>query len=167
MKNTPFCVLSLAAVFFAVLVFSPGGALYASTDMPAFALPDVTEGKTVDSRQYSGKVLLVVFFAAWCPPCMEEVPGLIDLQKEFAREGFSVIGLSVDENGPLIVNTMVKRKGINYPVVMADSKTIRGFGGVYGIPTSFLVSRKGVIVKKYSGLVPHGVLANDIKDVMK
>ena len=62
---------------------------------------------------------------------------------------------------------LVMKMGINYPVVMADRGTITGFGGVYGIPVSFLVNQNGNIVKKYVGYVPHAVLANDIKTVMK
>jgi thiol-disulfide isomerase/thioredoxin len=167
MKNISFQVLPLILVFFAISVFFQVGRAYAATDMPAFTLPEVTEGKIVDTSQYSGKVLLVVFFATWCPPCMEEVPELIDLQKEFGREGFSVLGLSVDEEGPQVVSKMVQRRGINYPVVMANGKIIRDFGGVYSIPVSFLVNKKGVIVKKYPGLIPHDIFVNDIKAVIK
>ncbi len=166
MKNAHFPV-SLAAIFlFAVLFFS-SGLLYATTKMPAFSLPDVTGGKTVDSRELQGKVLLVTFFATWCPPCMEEVPSLVELQNELARDGFSVIGLSIDEEGPRVVGKLVIKMGINYPVVMADRGTITGFGGVYGIPVSFLVNQNGNIVKKYVGYVPHSVLVSDIKTVMK
>ncbi|MDR3630125.1 MAG: TlpA disulfide reductase family protein [Desulfocapsaceae bacterium] len=167
MKKNSFSVFLTVIVLAAVLLSWSAGVSLASTDMPAFSLPDVAGDKAVDSREYSGKVLLVVFFATWCPPCMEEVPSLINLQKEFVRDGFTVIGLSVDEEGPQVVKNLIKQQGINYPVAMADSRTIRGFGGVYGIPMSFLVNQKGVIVKKYSGLVPHTVLVSDIKAVMQ
>ena len=166
MKNTLFSLQLAAIILFAVFFFS-AGRLSASTKMPVFSLPDVTDGKTVDSREFQGKVLLVTFFATWCPPCMEEVPSLVGLQKELARDGFSVIGLSVDEGGPGVVGKMVVKMGINYPVAMADRGTITSFGGVYGIPVSFLVNQNGNIVKKYTGYVPPSVLANDIKTVMK
>jgi thiol-disulfide isomerase/thioredoxin len=152
MKNTLFSLQLAAIILFAVFFFS-AGRLSASTKMPVFSLPDVTDGKTV--------------FATWCPPCMEEVPSLVGLQKELARDGFSVIGLSVDEGGPGVVGKMVVKMGINYPVAMADRGTITSFGGVYGIPVSFLVNQNGNIVKKYTGYVPPSVLANDIKTVMK
>ena len=166
MKNTHF-PLPLAAIILLAVFFFSAGRLSASTKMPVFSLPDVTDGKTVDSREFHGKVLLVTFFATWCPPCIEEVPSLVELQKELAKDGFSVIGLSVDQEGPRAVGKLVVKMGINYPVVMADSGTITSFGGVYGIPVSFLVNQSGNIVKKYMGYVPPSVLANDIKTVMK
>ena len=159
--------LPLAAIVLFIGIFFSAGPLQATTKMPAFSLPEVTDGRTIDSRKLQGKVLLVTFFATWCPPCMEEVPGLVELQKELAKDGFSVIAFSVDEEGPGVVGKLVMKMGINYPVVMADSGTIRDFGGVYGIPVAFLINQNGTIVKKYSGYVPHSVLANDIKSVMK
>jgi thiol-disulfide isomerase/thioredoxin len=166
MKKHHYLLPSAAIILFTIFLFS-AGRLNATTKMPVFSLPDVTGGKTVDSREFQGKVLLVIFFATWCPPCLEEVPSLVELQKELAKDGFSVIGLSVDEGGARVVGKLVMKMGINYPVVMADRGTITGFGGVYGIPVSFLVNQNGNIVKKYVGYVPHSVLANDIKTVLK
>ena len=157
----------LATIILFIGIFFSAGPLHATEKIPVFSLPDVTDGKTIDSRKYQGKVLLVTFFATWCPPCLEEIPGLVQLQKELAKDGFSVIAFSVDQEGTPIVGKLIMKLGINYPVVMADSETIRDFGGVYGIPVAFLVNQKGTIVKKYTGYVPHSVLANDIKSVMK
>lgn len=154
-----------AIILFAVFFFSAGPSS-ATSKMPAFSLPNVIDGKTIDSREFQGKALLVTFFATWCPPCMDEVPTLIKLQKEFAKDGFSVIGLSVDEQGPGVVVKLIGKQGINYPVMMADRRTIKDFGGVYGIPVSFLVNRSGNVVKKYPGEVPLSVLTKDIKNVM-
>jgi thiol-disulfide isomerase/thioredoxin len=166
MKKIRFPLL-LTAIIVLAAVLSLAGRLSATTKMPVFSLPDVIDGKIVDSREFQGKVLLVTFFATWCPPCMEEVPSLVGLQKELAKDGFSVIGLSVDEEGPRVVGKLVIKMGINYPVAMADKGTITSFGGVYGIPVSFLVNQNGNIVKKYTGYVPPSILANDIKTVMK
>jgi peroxiredoxin len=165
MKMPCFSFSIPAIILFAV--FFLAGPLFATSKMPTFSLMEVTDGKTVDTDEFQGKALLVTFFATWCPPCMEEVPTLIKLQKEFAKDGFSVIGLSVDQEGPGVVVKLIRKQGINYPVAMADSRTIRDFGGVYGIPMSFLVNRSGNVVKKYTGDVPHSVLAKDIKSVME
>ena len=129
---------------------------------PHFVLPAVA-GEAVDSDAYRGRVLLVSFFATWCPPCMEEVPAFIELQKEFAARGFSVLGLSVDEGGIDLVRRLVEKYGINYPVAMADQQVTRGFGGVSGIPVSFLVNREGQVVQKYLGYTDHDVLKQDIQ----
>lgn len=140
---------------------------YSATRMPAFSLENVITGKEVKSDSFAGKSLLVTFFATWCPPCIQEIPNLIEVQNEFGPRKFSVIALSVDQEGSTVVKRMVEKKNINYPVMMADNRVTRDFGGVYGIPTSFLVNKKGNVVKKYTGYIPHSVLINDIKQVLK
>jgi peroxiredoxin len=139
---------------------------YATTKMPSFSLPDAVSGSTVNSTNFTGKTLLVTFFATWCPPCMQEVSTLIELHQQFSKANFSVIGLSVDEGGADVVAKLVEKRSINYPVLMADATTARNFGGVVGIPTSFLVNKEGNVVKKYPGYVPHTILEQDIKKIM-
>ncbi len=165
MKKAHFLSLSIIAFLFVSfsLTVVPS---YAISKMPAFSLPEVTNGRPIDSKDLKGKVLLVIFFATWCPPCMEEVPSLKDLQKELSRDGFSVVAFSIDNQDSRVVARVVKKLGINYPVVMADEHTVSGFGGIRGIPTSFLINQKGDIVKKYDMYVPHSVFAKDIKSVM-
>ncbi len=156
-------VLLLTAVLFVLL---PVYAASASKSMPSFSLPDVVTGDTVNSNIFDGKTLLVTFFATWCPPCMQEIPDLISLQNEYEAKGFSVVALSVDQGGVGIVKKLVEKRSINYPVLLANGSTARDFGGVVGIPTSFLINSKGRVVKKYPGYVPHMILENDIKRIM-
>jgi len=162
-------VLRSLSLLLTVLLFSfiSVHTALAVTKMPAFSLENVVTGDTVESKSFAGKTLLVTFFATWCPPCMQEVPDLINLQNDYAAKGFSVLGLSVDQGGAGIVKKLVEKRSINYPVLMADSSIAREFGGVVGIPTSFLVNSKGQIVKKYPGYVPHMVIENDIQHVMQ
>ena len=134
--------------------------------MPEFSLSSALDGNEVRSEDYAGKVMLVTFFATWCPPCRQEIPTLIKLQNDYGDKGFSVIGMSVDEKGPSVVVKMINKEKINYPVLMARGKTARDFGGVAGIPTSFLVNKQGMIVKRYPGYVPHAMLEKDIKDIL-
>lgn len=139
---------------------------YAAAQMPRFNLPNAVNGATINSVDFSGKTLLITFFATWCPPCMQEIPTLIELHKQFSMANFSVIGLSVDEGGPEVVAKLITKRSINYPVLMADAAIAHNFGGVSGIPTSFLVNKEGNVVKKYPGYVPRAVLENDIKKIM-
>jgi len=135
-------------------------------EMPAFSLSSAVDGKTVHSNDFKGKVLLVTFFATWCPPCRQEIPTLIKFQEKYSSRGFSVIGLSVDEKGPKVVVKLIDKTKINYPVLMADGKVARDFGGIAGIPTSFLIDRGGDIVKRYPGYVPSSLLQKDIKSIL-
>lgn len=153
--------------FSLILVISLSGKAGATVSMPEFSLPSVVDGKVVNSETFKGKAMLITFFATWCPPCRQEIPTLIQLHNEYGPQGFSVVGLSVDEGGPKIVAKLVEQEKINYPVLMADRSTANDFGGVAGIPTSFLVNNKGHVVKKYPGFVPHALLERDIKAVLQ
>jgi len=156
--------LLLACLFLLLLSVHP---LQAATRMPSFSLPDVVTGKDIDSKIFEGKTLLITFFATWCSPCMQEIPDLIKLQDELSGKGFSVIGISVDQGGDKLVKKLVEKRSINYPVMMADGPIVRKFGGIRGIPISFLINKKGNVVKTYPGYVPHILLENDIKRIMK
>ena len=166
MKRLKISAVSAVVSVCAVLLLLTAGNVAAAKKMPAFSLSDAVTGSIVNSSEFAGKTLLVTFFATWCPPCMQEIPSLIDLQEAYGAKGFSVVGLSVDQSGVKVVKRLIERRSINYPVLMAEGSTARDFGGVVGIPTSFLVNSKGVVVKKYPGYVPHAVLENDIKKIM-
>jgi peroxiredoxin len=134
--------------------------------MPAFSLPSAVGGKQVNSQDFKGKTLLVTFFATWCPPCRQEIPSLIKLHNKFTDRGFSVIGLSMDDKGPKVVMKLVEKENINYPILMSDTRTENAFGGIVGIPTSFLVDRNGKVIKRYPGYVPYSMLEKDIKSIL-
>ena len=153
----------LVLFFLAVLI---PAASEASTKMPSFALESVRDGKIIDSASFQGKVLLLTFFATWCPPCAEEVPDLIKLHDELANAGFSVVGLSVDQQGASVVAKFVENRHITYPVLLAEAQTTIDFGGVYGIPVAFLVNKSGNVVKKYTGYVQHDILEKDIRSLL-
>ncbi len=158
--------LSICLFFVLFSCFVLLGESPAATKMPAFSLASVRDGKIVDSSAFQGKVLLLTFFATWCGPCVEEVPVLVKLHTEMVDAGFSVVGMSVDQQGPAVVAKFVEKKAINYPVLLAESKTANDFGGIYGIPVAFLVNKSGNVVKKYTGFVNQKVLEKDIRSLL-
>ena len=111
---------------------------------PAWTLRDV-DGREVRSADFAGKVIVVDFWATWCPPCLEEIPGYIALQKKYAAQGLVILGLSVDAAGVTVVKNFATGHQMNYPVLMADDSTVKAFGGVSAIPTTFLIDRLGRI----------------------
>ncbi len=131
---------------------------------PQFSLPSATDGTVINMKDYLGKVVLVNFFTTWCPPCRQEIPSLNDLHKEYSPKGFAVIGISLDDDSSKVVAKFIQKMEIVYPVLMADSNVSRDFGGVIGIPTSFLVDKKGEVVQRYNGYVTHEVLQKDIDE---
>ena len=142
------------------------GTVSAATKMPAFSLESVFDGKLVASEKFSGDVVLLTFFATWCAPCVLEVPNFVELQKKYSGKGFSVVAISVDQASSAEIASFAKGNGINYPVLVATNSVLQDFGGVYGIPTSFMVNRKGEIVKRYTGYVDSSVFAKDIKQML-
>ncbi|SDO90443.1 TlpA family protein disulfide reductase [Desulforhopalus singaporensis] len=156
----------ICCLFTVIFLFGSTTAGLAATKMPTFSLESVSDGKKINSSFFTGKVLLLTFFATWCPPCAAEVPVLNELQQKYGRDGFSVVGLSVDQQGVSTVAEFVEEKRINYPVLMAGAGTARDFGGIYGIPVAFLVNRAGNVVKKYTGYVGHQVLDKDVRSLL-
>ena len=160
-------LIIIIITFFLALMYGPADVAQAARKMPVFSLEHAVTGEKISSETFRGKSLLVVFFATWCPPCIQEIPNLIDLQRQYGENGFSVVAISVDSEGKKMVRRLVKKEKINYPVLMADREVTKGFGGVLGIPTSFLVNKKGTVVKKYPGYVAHSVLSKDISQVIR
>ena len=122
------------------------------TTLPAFKLTD-TEGNTVDTDKLKGKVLLVNFWATWCPPCKKEMPGFIELQDQYAQQGFQIVGIALDDEDS--VRDFADTLGVNYPVMAAEYDGIalsREYGNHIGaLPYSVFVDRSGMIVATKAG----------------
>jgi peroxiredoxin len=120
---------------------------------PAWKLKDVN-GNVVSSDQFGGKVVVLDFWATWCPPCRAEIPGYVELQKKYAADGLVFIGVSVDEDGPkrqAVVKKFIADHGINYSILFADEGVVTAFGGVDAIPTTFIIDRDGRLRNKKVG----------------
>ena len=111
---------------------------------PTWSLKDVN-GSVVTSEQFKGKVVVVDFWATWCGPCREEIPGYIALQKKYGADNLAIVGVSLDEAGPDVVKAFIKKFGVNYQMVMGDSAVQTAFGGMEAIPTTFLIDRTGQV----------------------
>ena len=114
------------------------------TAAPVWKLKDL-DGQFVDSAQFQGKVLVIDFWATWCPPCLSEIPGYIALQEKYGKDGLVIVGISLDSEAPEAVKEFVAQHHMNYPVVLGDESVTTPFGGVEEIPTTFIVDRQGNI----------------------
>ncbi len=149
-----------------VTIFSLAGAAEAENTMPDFSLVSAENGAVISSKDLKGKVLLINFFATWCPPCRQEIPDLIALQSKYGAQGFAVIGISTDQGGPELLTKFMKKMKINYPVLMAAPETPRDFGNIIGIPTNFLVDRSGNITRRYDGYADHDSLEQEVTSLL-
>ena len=119
---------------------------------PDFELKDAS-GRIVKLSDYRGKVVVLDFWATWCPPCRQEIPGFVALQSKYKERGVEVIGVSFDESWAL-VKPFMQSNGINYTVVLGDQEIAQRYGGITGIPTTFVIDREGVIRTKKVGYGP-------------
>ena len=134
--------------------------------MPSFALRDLN-GVEVRAGHFQGKSLLVVFWLSTDRNCRQQMPVLVDLQKAFGGTEFTVIGIALDPAGPEGVKTYVREQGVNFPVLMADYKTVQDFGGLRFVPTAFVIDKNHNIISKYEGQTEKKTFADELKAIVR
>jgi thiol-disulfide isomerase/thioredoxin len=116
-----------------------------------FTVTDLN-GRTISSADLRGKVVLVNFWATWCPPCRAEIPDLIKLQDKY-RDKLVVLGISEDEVPPDEVKAFVAEQKMNYPVAMTTPALAKIFRGVSALPTTFVIGRDGKLEQRHTGML--------------
>ena len=132
---------------------------------PEWQLKDL-DGKPVKLSDFKGKVVILNFWATWCPPCRKEIPTFVSLQKQYADKGLVIVGVSLDEKGPGVVKPFVAKMGINYPVVMGDPKTAADYGGIAVVPTTFVIDRNGKVAAEHQGDAERATFEAEIKPLL-
>ncbi len=132
---------------------------------PGFTLKTV-DGKTASLSDYKGKAVLLNFWATWCGPCKLEMPWLIDLQKKYAAQGFTVLGISEDDGPAKPVADFAAKMGVDYPVLMSDDKVSHAYGGIDFLPTSYYIGRDGKVLVEVGGLISQSEMEADIKKIL-
>ena len=131
---------------------------------PPFLVTDV-DGKSVSTVQLRGKIIIVNFWATWCPPCRAEIPELIALQNKY-KDQLEIIGVSMDDDAsPAQVKAFAAKAGINYPIVMG-AEIAKEYGGVPALPTSFVVNKDGGIVQKHVGMLQPEEIETEVRALL-
>jgi len=120
---------------------------------PDFNLKDL-DGKDVRLSDHKGKVVLIDFWATWCPPCRKGIPELVEMQKKYGSEKFIVLGISVDQDDENKVRDFARDFQINYPVLFYTPDVIDAYGGIEAIPTTFVVDKQGKVRQGVQGYRP-------------
>jgi thiol-disulfide isomerase/thioredoxin len=157
-------VVSLSLVLFSCSKSDEGAPLKKAENKgaPDFKLPDM-DGRALSMADYKGKVVLLDFWATWCPPCQMAIPHLIDLQQKYGDKGLVVLGLSLDSEAKDVV-AFLQTRSINYPIVQCDLATKQAYG-VSSIPRIFIVDRQGTIRGDFLGYTEENV--KGIESVVK
>jgi cytochrome c biogenesis protein CcmG/thiol:disulfide interchange protein DsbE len=135
--------------------------LKADLPEPELTLKDL-DGKDVSLGEYKGKVVLVNFWATWCEPCQVEIPWLIEMQAKYGPKGFVILGIALDEEGKSAVAPYVAKERfdvngqklpMSYKILIGNDEAADKFGGLFGYPTSVLISRDGKQIKRVTGMI--------------
>lgn len=119
---------------------------------PDFSVEDASSGD-IRLSDYKGKVVLLNFWATWCPPCRAEIPWFEEFQRAYADQGFVVIGISMDEDGWKAVRPYMEASKINYRVAIGDAALAQKYGGLESLPETLLIDRDGSIAARHVGIV--------------
>lgn len=130
---------------------------------PPFSLKD-TNGNIYSSSQFAGKPAVINFFATWCPPCREEIPGFVEVYNRHKEKGFELIGISLDTDTRENLPGFLMNNKIGYRILFGDLATARAYGGVSSIPTTFFVGKDGEIKNVHVGYIDKDAFD---KEVMK
>jgi len=140
----------------------------ASHDGPA---PDFTleslDGEKFTLSEHRGEVIVLNFWATWCPPCRAEIPGFIALQDEMRERGIRFVGISLDDDGFASVRPYAVEKGINYTLVADRGQVARLYGGIHTVPTTFIIDREGNIRYRHTGLLLKGALKSALDELIE
>jgi len=131
---------------------------------PDFVRTDLA-GRKIDLKQYRGKVVLLNFWATWCAPCRVELPRFEVWQEKYGGDGFEVVAVSMDDaDAP--VRRAVRRLHLEFPVLMGDARLGAAYGGILGLPVTFLIDGEGRIVAKIKGEADLDALELQVRNLL-
>lgn len=131
---------------------------------PNFRRVDLNH-RLLELSSFRGKVVLLNFWATWCAPCQIEMPTLVAWQRQYGPEGLQVIGISMDDD-PALARGLYQKLKLNYPVAMGDEKLGELYGGVLGLPLTFLIDRNGEVRARFQGEVDLRSIEKQLKPLL-
>lgn len=161
-SHSPHLPFTVAAI--ALLTLTPLAA--SARPAPSFSVKTL-EGKPLRSADLKQKPMIVDFWATWCGPCRASMPHLSAMQTRYEKQGLTVIGLSVDENGPQGVRKFADKLGVKFTLAMANDDVLDAYGPIRSIPTTFFINRKGDIVRRVVGYIDGETMEDYVKEILE
>ena len=157
--------MTLKVIVFAVLLiaFSPAGVWGQAA--PQFALKDIN-GRIVRLSDYKGRVVLINFWATWCPPCRAEMPDLVRLQREHAKRGLQIIGITYPPESKARVRRFARSLKVNYPIILGTSQIKDRFSSEGILPLTVVINRDGKVNDIISGILLREEFDEKIKPLL-
>jgi thiol-disulfide isomerase/thioredoxin len=158
--------LRRAIIFAVFMVVCPVIAVGQTGHAPTLVLKDI-RGRTVRLSDYKGKVVLLNFWATWCPPCRAEMPDLIKMQREFRSKGLRVIGVTYlpEEIGK--VRQFVRKLRVNYPIALGTKEIKTLFDETETLPVTIVIDRQGNVRERIEGILLPVEFEQRIKPLLK
>jgi cytochrome c biogenesis protein CcmG/thiol:disulfide interchange protein DsbE len=132
---------------------------------PDFSLKD-SAGHTVRLSDYRGRVVLLNFWATWCPPCRTEIPWFVEFENKYQAEGLTVLGVSMDDDGWKALKPFLEARNINYPILLGNEEVSQSYGGIDSLPTTLLIGRDGRTEFYHSGLIGRSEVQTEILQLL-
>jgi peroxiredoxin len=169
MKKIPLIFLGSLVLIIAAFILTKQPAMSKDFGLgkkaPEFSLKDVS-GAEIKLSDFKNKVVIIDFWATWCPPCRQEIPHFIGLYSQYKGQGLEIIGIALDQNGEKTVKEFSAKNKINYTVLLGNNEVSDLYGGIEAIPTTFILDKDGNIRKKYIGYNEKKVFERDIKELL-
>jgi thiol-disulfide isomerase/thioredoxin len=153
-------------VFATLLTFSPASVLQEETSAPQLKLKDLN-GRIVRLSDYRGKVVLINFWATWCPPCRAEMPDLVKLQREHGKDGLQIIGITYPPEQKARVRRFASGLKVNYPIVLGTRELKARFSSEDTLPLTVVINREGKVSEIISGILLRQEFDEKIKPLLK
>lgn len=154
-KLTVLAIFFLLIAFVVISLFTRGGTKGVKTvsqgdKAPGFSL-QALDGRIISLADFKGKVVLVHFWATWCPPCVEEMPTLEQLSRSLRAGDFEILAVSVDEGGAGTVAAFMQKNGLSIPVLLDPTRSTAKLYGTFKFPETYVIDRQGVVRYKAIG----------------
>ncbi len=179
MKKTPLLIAALAVLAIAAALLwyrtraagperpaaPPAVSDLGGRPAPPFSLKDV-DGNSFDSSQLSGKATVINFFATWCPPCREEIPGFVKVHEKYKDQGFVLVGISMDTDTSGNLPRFIAENRIGYRVLHGNPAVAQAFGRIDAVPTTFFVGKDGIVKKIHVGYMAEDAFESEVRKLL-